>query len=366
MANLLQLVACIACNQALLHVLREQDERGKHFSSTENTVQPFVMLYDQDSEELYLPSTVRNFVQVDGTEFQDELRLPLFGDRSIVCRVARESLEAGSIIVKAFGDVTQDVDNLPINRLTHSLLCAGLTETKSDTGEKQLWGVLAVSSPAFDAFDERDEMLMTLAARQGLLAVERARRADQIASGKSAEAAMAWHSEIVHTFQKAPLVISPALLWFRRIRPDLSAVMETVEQLQALPDDSAERLGALVPGTVKHRSELYKMAERLVEDGQKVEDLLRKLHKELSDMLNAEVPTIEKAPFSELMRDIDLWKNENPRFDGVQLQWAEQEEDLALFCDRRLAIRCLQNLINNASEAMGGHGDIQVTTRCHW
>ena len=37
------------------------------------------------------------------------------------------------------------------------------------------------------------------------------------------------------------------------------------------------------------------MTERLVEGGRKVEDLLGKLQEELSNMLNAEVPTIEKV-----------------------------------------------------------------------
>lgn len=189
----------------------------KHFDKPDAEVQPFVMLYDEEDNVLYLPAVAKDFAPVDNEDFKDRLRLPLDGSKKgIVCRVARESLELGRVHTKRFSNIRDDKDYLPFNSRTVSLLCAGLTK------QKRLWGILAVSSPTEKAFDEHSEKLMELAAQQALIAMERAEQAAKLRFKDAVSSVTTWAAELAHDINREVGAIRSRAYWLRDSEGGLS------------------------------------------------------------------------------------------------------------------------------------------------
>lgn len=291
----------------------------QHFDKIGTKVQPYMMLYDKAEEVLYLPLVARAFDPVDSPQYMNQLRLDLDGQsKGIVCRVARLSREKDDIFVEKIPDAPNDPDFLLFNSKTQSLLCAGLTR------KTRLWGVLAVSSPKPDAFSDQDKQLLELAARQALIAMERAEQAAELRFREAASSTSTWAAELIHDINK-----------------DVNSVRTRTDLLRRKEKGLSEQ-GRLWVEEIDGVAARLAQAARSARDDQ---DAPMRFF-DLDDMLREKVQ--------------DLMAR---RWPGVIVQIDSNSGHTIIYSYPERLWRAVRHLIRNAGEAMKDNGMLKIHVR---
>lgn len=307
--------------QTVLRSLKDHFDRQKR-----TKVQPYVMLYDQDDDVLYLPAVAREFMPVDNPAYKDELRLRLDGsDKGIVCRVAHEAMDKqGSVRVMNFPDIRTEPDYLNFYSRSVSLLCAGLVTQEDQTRERRLWGILAVSSPQAATFNVHDARLLELASQQALIALDRAENAARLRFKDAVSSVTTWAAELAHDINKEIGAIRTRVYWLQNEEQALSEQgLQWVNEI----DRGAARL---VDVTRDVRTDQQMDIEEF--------DLCQMLARETANLLRQRWPKINLATD---FRPDRLW----------------------LKTYRVRLWRGVRHLVRNAADAMEGEGVLTICTR---
>ena len=187
------------------------------FGQKDPTATPYVMLYDDREDVLELPAVVREFYQPTHPEYRDRVRLPLSG-KGITCDIARKARFKKDMLVENVKNVHKDqVRYVEVNTDTQSELCAGLVS------EERLLGVLVIKSDILTAFNEDDEKLFEMAARQVALALDRLDRSALAQRRVSVAGAMAWASDIAHDINSDVGYIRNRASWLKTTEKAISS-----------------------------------------------------------------------------------------------------------------------------------------------
>lgn len=188
--------------RGVLTVLRDEFQRHPKDGTA-----PYIMLYDERDGVLELPDVAKEFYQPNKDEYQHRVRLPLNG-RGITTRTAREARAAGETVVVNVPSVHEDPDYEEVNSETQTEMCAGLVS------EGRLLGALVIKSARPAAFDQDDEKLFEMAARQVAIALDRVRVAKQRFVHTKKLTSLAWRSEIAHEMNRSLGGLSSIKDWF--------------------------------------------------------------------------------------------------------------------------------------------------------
>lgn len=151
-----------------------------------------VLLYQKDTDVLkFAPATLK-YYKIQNPEFRRRDGFSL-GERSIACLVAREALQAKSVVCKNIGNVLSDPAYLPLNSKIQSEICVSLMSTKND-----LLGVLVLERYKLHGFDDADEDLVKTVAQQLSIAIERAQQSEELEFRTTVAAQMSWAADIAH------------------------------------------------------------------------------------------------------------------------------------------------------------------------
>ncbi len=295
-------------------------ELKKHFDKPDAQAQPYVMLYDEGEDALYLPAVARVFAPVDNPLYVDQLRLRLDGsDKGIVCRVASRARKKEEIYVENIADTRNDPDFLPFNSQTASLLCAGLMSAG------RLWGVLAVSCSKYEAFDEQDKLLLKLTAQQALIAMERAEQAAKLRFKDAVSGVTTWAAELAHDINREIGMIRNRAYWLRN-EPNLSD--QSLLWVQEI--DAGAALLADVTRSVRtdQRMNVQKF------------DLCQMLSFRINNLMSQRWPMIK-----------------------VVTEYHASEIWLYSYYERLW--RGVRHLVRNAADAMNGDGTLTIRTKGH-
>jgi GAF domain-containing protein/DNA-binding response OmpR family regulator len=151
-----------------------------------------VLLYQKDSDALkFAPATLR-YYKVQNPDYRRQDSFPL-GEGSIACRVAREALQAKSVVCENVEDVMNDPAYLPLSSKIQSEICVSLMSTRNE-----LLGVLVLERYKLHGFDDADEDLVKTVAQQLSIAIERAQRSEELEFRTTVAAQTAWAADIAH------------------------------------------------------------------------------------------------------------------------------------------------------------------------
>ncbi len=213
LALAVQASASLDRDEVLRGILVELSEYYRH-NDEEGTL-PYIMLYDEQAKALVLPQIAREFYRPDRPEYEHRVHLRIDG-QGITTRTARRARDAGKVVVDNVSNVHKDRDYVEVNSRTQSELCAGLVI------EKNLLGALVIKSDRPEAFDWEDEQLVTMAAQQVTLVLDRLNRVVKARRDASVAGAMAWAADIAHDINNDVGYIRNRAYWLREGEPSIS------------------------------------------------------------------------------------------------------------------------------------------------
>ena len=151
-----------------------------------------VLLYQRDMHALkFAPATLK-YYRIHNPVYRRQNTFPL-NEQSIACRVAREALQTKSVACENVGDVIHDPNYLPLNPKIQSELCVSLMGTKND-----LLGVLVLERDNLNDFDDADVDLVKTVGQHLSMAIERAKRNEELEFRTTVAAQTAWAADIAH------------------------------------------------------------------------------------------------------------------------------------------------------------------------
>jgi len=166
---------------------------------------PCVLTYDAEDRRLEFTQASKDTYPIDNPDYMGwgSLRIE---QPTVACRVARKTLESGTIehaVVNDINDPIDAADYAPAVSSTRSELCVSLC---SSGGE--LLGVFLLERKRKDGFEAEDVNMARAIAQQISVAIERARQSSELSFSRSAATATAWAAEFAHDIHRASGSIS--------------------------------------------------------------------------------------------------------------------------------------------------------------
>lgn len=274
-----------------------------------------VVTYDQLEETLVFAPESRNFYHIDNRTYADRTGFSIHGT-SIAARLASQSLQTGDVAMANIGDVSQEPAYLGLISTTQSELCLTLVSAG------RLLGALVIESATPNAFDHDDEDLVRSVGYQIGLALDRAYQSAQLRFKTALAARTAWAAEVAHD-----------------INTEIGKIRTLVYLLQHSRELPADALGDLV--------EIARSAERLAGS----------FHESQPGQTRATGPVHIDQLVRSAVADIYLGG-------GIIVKLQLTCGDAAIYAAEVTMRRLLHHLIRNAREAMGGHGELTISTSC--